>query len=738
MTLNKRYIRNIRDNISFYIASIVLTVVALLLFYLFYIAGTGIQGYGDDFFDRNKVEDATFTTYIEIPDDKINEIEDKYNLTFEKEYFVNISEDDYNVRVFRANKKIDLYEIIDGKDVSENDEIVISKGYAKNENVKIGDKIEIKGKKYTVTGYFLRPDYLYMLENPDDTYKNITSFFLAYMTDEAYDELQANSCQYKVVYGKDGKETEFRKDINEEYKINSYTSKENNTRITMVDDQATMFIVMAFVFLVTIPLITVALISIIIGRKVKNEQKMIGTLTALGYKKGQLARHYAVLSMIPGIVGGLLVSVITKILQQPYGEISLADYEPMPVKFTLPVYIAVLGVIVPTLFYVMAAVRKVNKLLKKDTVVLLNGNADGDIKTRKVMVNSTGKVRRKFAVRSILGNPGRSFVVFLGAMLGALIITVAFMFIDSIQNVVDSGSESMGTFKYQYVLNTFETDEIDGADELVMGSFEYDGSVFTLLGADDDVKFLNIETEDGKRAELSDGYYVSNVMAYAYNIKVGDTFKFKNKITMQEYSVKIKGIISNDSQKLLVGGSDSIREMLGWEKGTYNGILSDKKLELGDKVSKTVTKNDIKEQMNTILDEMGVIIYALAIIGAIICVASLYVSVNMLITENRHNISMLKVLGLKDKEINRMILNVNHCIIPVATFIGILFGYLCMLIVFKVYSGIEGVMYTAVISPKSIILTVVIVFACYFVSLFIIRRKAGNVDMVESLKDNRE
>lgn len=738
MTLNKRYIRNIRDNISFYIASIVLTVVALLLFYLFYIAGTGIQGYGDDFFDRNKVEDATFTTYIEIHDDKINEIEDKYNLTFEKEYFVNISEDDYNVRVFKANKKIDLYEIIDGKDVSENDEIVISKGYAQNENVKIGDKVEIKGKKYTVTGYFLRPDYLYMLENMDDTYKNITSFFLAYMTDEAYDELQANSCQYKVVYGKDGKETEFRKYINEEYKINSYTSKENNTRITMVDDQATMFIVMAFVFLVTIPLITVALISIIIGRKVKNEQKMIGTLTALGYKKGQLVRHYAVLSMIPGIIGGLLVSVITKILQQPYGEISLADYEPMPVKFTLPVYIAVLGVIVPTLFYVMAAVRKVNKLLKKDTVVLLNGNADGDIKTRKVMVNSTGKVRRKFAVRSILGNPGRSFVVFLGAMLGSLIITVAFMFIDSIQNVVDSGSESMGTFKYQYVLNTFETEELDGADELVMGSFEYDGSVFTLLGADDDVKFLNIETKDGKKAELSDGYYVSNVMAYAYNIKAGDTFKFKNKITMQEYSVKIKGIISNDSQKLLVGGSDSIREMLGWEKGTYNGILSDKKLELGDKVSKTVTKNDIKEQMNTILDEMGVIIYALAVIGAIICVASLYVSVNMLITENRHNISMLKVLGLKDKEINRMILNVNHCIIPVATLIGILLGYLCMIIVFKVYSGIEGVMYTAVISPKSIILTVVIVFACYFVSLFIIRRKAGNVDMVESLKDNRE
>lgn len=43
MTLNKRYLRNIKENLSFYIASSVLTVVALLLFYLFYIAGSGIK-----------------------------------------------------------------------------------------------------------------------------------------------------------------------------------------------------------------------------------------------------------------------------------------------------------------------------------------------------------------------------------------------------------------------------------------------------------------------------------------------------------------------------------------------------------------------------------------------------------------------------------------------------------------------------------------------------------------------
>lgn len=151
MTLNKRYIRNIKENLSFYIAASVLTVVALLLFYLFYIAGTGIKGYGDKFFEDNNLEDATFSTYINIPDDEIKNIENKYNITFEKEYFTNINEDDYKVRLFKANRKIDLYEVVDGRDVSSDDEIIISKGYAVNKGVSIGDRLRIRDKDYIVT-----------------------------------------------------------------------------------------------------------------------------------------------------------------------------------------------------------------------------------------------------------------------------------------------------------------------------------------------------------------------------------------------------------------------------------------------------------------------------------------------------------------------------------------------------------------------------------------------------------
>lgn len=147
---------------------------------------------------------------------------------------------------------------------------------------------------------------------------------------------------------------------------------------------------------------------------------------------------------------------------------------------------------------------------------------------------------------------------------------------------------------------------------------------------------------------------------------------------------------------------------------------------------------DKGHDVTAILTEMGAIIYSLAVIGAIICIAALYVSVNMLISENRHNISMLKVLGLKNREINRMIIDVNHIIIPFGIAVGLLTGYFMMVVVFRIYSGMEGVLYTPVITAQSIILTIVIVIACYAVSLLTVRRKADRVDMVESLKDNRE
>lgn len=743
MRLNKRYSHNIGENLSFYVSASVLTMVGLLLFYLFYIAGTGIGKYGDEFFEHNHCEDANFTTMLEISDENLLQLEKDYDVQLEKELYVNTEEDDgKHVRVFRANKNIDLYELIEGIAPQFDYETIISAGYAEENDVHIGDMITIGGREYKVTGFFLRPDYLYMLENLTDDYKNITTFFLAVLPDNAFDSaFEQSSISYKVIYNNADNERDFRLAVNDEYYTMSYLSADENTRITFVHEQADMFILAAWLMLIMLPFITVALISIIIGRKIRSEQKIIGTLSALGYKHSTLMWHYSLLAVIPGLVGGVLMTVAALALSDWFGGLGLADYEPIQPTFKLPVLIAVAGIIVPTVIYLISALLKVRKLLRHDTVELLNGLVDTQSKTHRMLADTKIKLRNKFAVRSVLGNPGRSFVVFLGVFLGAMIVAFSYIFIDSIKAVGSQAMKEFGTFEYEYILNTVQDDTPENADPVMSVAYENaDGKRFSLMGVDADCERWNFTDEEtGTRADIENGWYMSSLCAKIFDVEAGDEFTFRSIASLEEYTVPIKGIIKNGYQNYIVSTRENAAEITGLDSTLYNCVLTDESRSFdGDIVQEIITSDTFENQMETMLTEMGGLVYALIIIGAIICIAALYVSINMLVSENAVNISMLKVLGYNRQKIDRMVLNGNHLLLIPGLVIGMLVGYGAMAWYCDAFVETEGLMIPVAYSLPHILLTIAIVMMCYSVSLLMVRRKVEKVDMIESLKDNRD
>ncbi len=156
-------------------------------------------------------------------------------------------------------------------------------------------------------------------------------------------------------------------------------------------------------------------------------------------------RHYAGFAILPGLVGGVLTAVLSAVFAQPLSEMGLQDYEPMRIVGRLNPLDAALGILIPTALYVLAALLSVRKLLKKDTVLLLNGNAYGDRKKlRRVFAGRNINFKTKFAVRSMLGNPMRSFVVLLGVFLGCFIMLLGQGFFDSIDRMGNCGSRYIG------------------------------------------------------------------------------------------------------------------------------------------------------------------------------------------------------------------------------------------------------------------------------------------------------
>ena len=740
MKMRRRYVRNIRQNLSFYIASTVLTMAALFLFFLFHIAGNAILDFADEFFEKQKLEDAHFTTYIPIPESDIGDMEEEYGITLEAQSYINIDTDGTTARVFQKTRKVDLCNVTEGEDADEKGEVILSEGYAVNMDISIGDQIRIGEEDYTVTGFFQRPDYLYMLENEDDSYKNISTFFLAYMPEEDFAELGETNCQYLVRYN-GNEDTDFRRAVNDKYQMHSYTAAEENQRIVMVRSQAEMFLIMSWMLLCILPLVAVALICIIISRKVKTEQQMIGTLSAMGYTRAQLARHYAGFAAIPGISGGVLTSVVTAAVAQPYGELGLTDYEPMRISCSLSWYAAVLGIVIPTVMYVLAALLSVRRLLRQNTVLLLNGSADeGRRKLRKVLAGRKLSFRLKFAVRSLIGSPARSFVVFLGIFLGSFIMLTGFSIYDSARHMADTVQVTAGEYEYQYVLGELLYENPYGGELILAAPVEGErGETLTVMGTDNEQSLLNLTDKEGQKISTKDGYYITSLAAYLCGWKTGDRVTLYNPLSLEQIHIRISGIVENDTAQIIYASRANAAEMTGVDKNAGNMIISEEKLDIPENIVESESrKSDLEEQVDTIIDQTSYMIDTMVGLGIVICIASVYVAVNMLVSENRRNISMLKVLGYPDRKIGCIVLGSNHVFLPLGIFLSIPAAYAFCGLFFRMFADMMGMLASPYLEIKSCIMAAVLTAGSYLASMYFVQRKTRKVDAVECLKEQRE
>lgn len=740
MKLRRRYNRNIRQNLSFYIASTVLTMAALFLFFLFHIAGNAILDFADEFFEKQKLEDAHFTTYIPITESDIEDMEEEYGIALEEQSYLNIDTDGTTARVFQKTRKVDLYNVTEGEDADEKGEVILSEGYAVNMDISIGDQIRIGEEDYTVTGFFQRPDYLYMLENEDDSYKNISTFFLAYMSEKDFAELGETNCQYLVRYnGND--DADFRRAVNEKYHMYSYTAAEENQRIVMVRSQAEMFLIMSWMLLCILPLVAVALICIIINRKVKTEQQMIGTLSAMGYTRAQLAWHYAGFAAIPGIIGGVLTSVITAAVVQPYGELGLTDYEPMRITCSLSWYAAVLGIMIPTVMYILAALLSVRRLLRQNTVLLLNGSADeGRRKLRRVLAGRKLSFRIKFAVRSLIGSPARSFVVFLGIFLGSFIMLTGFAIYDSARHMADTVQEAAGEYEYQYVLGELLYEDPYGGELILAAPVEDEkGDALTVMGTDNEQSLLNLTDKEGQEISTKDGYYITSLTAYLCGWETGDWVTLYNPLSLEQIHIRISGIVENDTAQIIYTSRANAAEMTGVDKNAGNMIISEERLDIPENIVESESrKSDLKEQVDTIIDQTSYMIDTMVGLGIMICIASVYVAVNMLVSENRSNISMLKVLGYPDRKIGRIVLGSNHVFLPLGILMSLPAAYAFCGLFFRMFADMMGMLVSPYLELKSCIMAAVLTAGSYLASMHFVGWKTRKVDAAECLKTQRE
>ena len=109
--LNNRYKRNLRSSMSFYISLSFLTCVTVLMYLLFSSAVHCENIYVQNLFNENNVEDGQFTTYGELSNEDIEELEEEYDVLVERQDYVSLEEENYKVRLFSFTEKINIPEV---------------------------------------------------------------------------------------------------------------------------------------------------------------------------------------------------------------------------------------------------------------------------------------------------------------------------------------------------------------------------------------------------------------------------------------------------------------------------------------------------------------------------------------------------------------------------------------------------------------------------------------------------
>ncbi len=739
MTLQRKITRSIKKNLSFYLTGSLLTAITVMLLIGAFAVSESLYTWADAYYEKTNIEDASFQTQIPITEEEMAQLEKDYDLTLEKQEYLDFAYQDTRLRLFSPTEKMDYYTITEGSDLKESGDILLTYRYAKANNIAIGDTMVIgqdgtAGKSFTVRGLIMKSDYAVMLYDLTETAPDKSGFGIGIVYPEDFAVLGNGAQQYSVLYRDREKETAFRTEIYEKYDTQEYLEKASNSRISLIYSEADDLVAEFSLYAPIIMIIVVAVIAMVLRRMIKRDGKTIGTLMALGYRKGELVRHYMVYGMVPAIAGDI-IGVIGSI---PFAKLFCAfyfqDLEYTVYQVVMPWKLVGVAVLFPIVVYGLVSYLVLNKALKADAVSLLHGLQKE--KNVHVFRSSQANLKLVYNVRAVFMNASRSITLIIGIAVATLCIVLGGSFQDAWNNLLENKVPlAMLGGQYEYGFKNYQTENPYGGDAIFDVSFgaSADDSRFNLIGYDEENDIFH-ETVDGKTPVYGE-YYMTSSAARTYGIKPGDEFAFYNTVTMQETKVVISGIVENDVLQLVLTSKQNMAHILGRPDTEYNVIISKEKLDIpADLLRKNASLKDYENQVKRLSSVSGIVLRILKVLGVIICLLMINMMSGMIVEEGKRNISMLEVLGYRGKEVRQFVMTSNHLLVPIGFLVGVPLGYLTAYSMMAASAQSSGMYMGLPVKPLTILVSAVIVAVAYVLALCLSGRKLKKVDMVESLK----
>ena len=283
-------------------------------------------------------------------------------------------------------------------------------------------------------------------------------------------------------------------------------------------------------------------------------------------------------------------------------------------------------------------------------------------KNKKVMkLSHKFKLIPKFQIRVILQNKGTYIALFFGTLLATTILLFGIMMNPLLDHYKEEVLKSQ-IAPYQTILKA-DIDGLDG-EKLYVKTLEYGNDEIMVFGLEkygNDSKYLSNLSLD------KTSVVVSSDLKNKYGLGKGKEIKINEKYSDSKYELMIQD--SYESTGTLVLFMDIELFENTFEDGYLASYLSDEKLEISDDlIYKIITYDDLVLISNQLADSMGRVFLLFVSISVILFILLIFLLAKLVIEKNQSQISMLKIIGYKTKDIN-MIYNVATGIV---TFVSLI------------------------------------------------------------------
>ncbi len=633
--------------------------------------------------------------------------------------------------------------------------LLLEEQFARANGIEVGDTLRLRldgfEQAFTVRGLALSPEYLITTKDvsPDPLHYG---FAVANM--DALSPLPAS--ELLVDLAPDADADAVRARIEELYPYALIVDQQANASTQRARNDVEIFRKLSYVF----PLLAFGVSSLIvlttITRLIDGQRTQMGTLGALGYGGGRVARHYLNYAFYPSLAGALLglgVGLIT--LPDMLWDMEAAHFV-FPYRLWAPVSTAawcVCGLSVALSCAVCLLAYR--KAAREVTAALLRPKPPR-VGSRVLLERFTGLWRRlgfntKMVVRNLFRNKLRAAMLLVGILCCNMLIITSLGLEDSVRFFV--GAYYDGTIQYDLRANL--TDEAGTAESyysrLEAGRVEaimektvslrgpQEARTTTLTVVEPDQQLLYLGEGRTYTPVCAQGVAVTQKMCQTLGIGVGD-----------EVEIWLPGddepVRTQVAQVVYVNvGQGAYMTRTQWEtlgKGAFEptalllqapSVGCEAKLEQMDEVE-AIKDPDVQHEQNlSILKSLTAIFNLMS--GAALGLAFV-ICYNMGILnfmEREREYATLKVLGYHQREIKRLMVRENNWITALGVLLGVGPGiWLTDVIMRSVES--EQMVYGVHVELQSILIASVVTFAFSRFVQWLLTRNVRKIDMVTSLK----